>query len=117
MFSRLFGFLGPKPVLVQGTDKLPEGVSKIVSLGDPLAGGKELVLCRSGGRLHALDRHCPHNEGGRFVDGPLLEGKYVMCPLHNYKFEPQTGRAVGVACPAAKVYRVRERDGDSEIWA
>jgi len=116
MLSRLFGFLGPKPVLIQGTDKLPEGESKVIELGDPLAGGKELVLCRTGGELHALDRVCPHNEGGRIVDGPLHEGKYLMCPLHNYKFDPKTGKAVGVACPAAKVYRLQEQDGSTKIW-
>ena len=117
MLSRLFGFLGPKPVLVQGTDKLPEGESKVVALGDPLAGGTEIVLCRVGGEMHALDRECPHAKGGKLVDGPLMEGKYVLCPLHNYKFDPKSGAEAAGGCGAAKVYKVREKGGDTEVWA
>ena len=47
----------------------------------------------------------------------LVEGKYAMCPLHNYKFDPRSGRAVEVVCADAKRYAVREKDGDAELWA
>ena len=63
-----------------------------------------MILCRVEGRLHALDALCPH-EGGRIVPGPLVEGKYALCPLHNYKFDPRTGKAVDVSCKAARTYR------------
>jgi nitrite reductase/ring-hydroxylating ferredoxin subunit len=112
-FSALFR---GRSIVIQGTGKLPEGHSKTIDVGDPLAGGKQVVLCRVGGELHALDVLCPH-EGGRIQDGPLLEGKYAMCPLHNYKFDPRTGAAVGVACKRARRYAVREKDGDAELWA
>lgn len=117
MLSRLFGFLGPKPALIQGTDKLPEGESKVVALGDPMAGGTELVLCRLNGKMHALDRDCPHAKGGKLIDGPLQGGKYVMCPLHNYKFDPTSGAEASGGCGAAKVYRAREKNGNTEVWA
>jgi nitrite reductase/ring-hydroxylating ferredoxin subunit len=116
MLSKLLSLLRGKPVRIQGTSKLPSGHAKLVALGDPLAGGTEIVLCRVGATLHAVDRRCPH-EGGRLTDGPLAEGKYVVCPLHNYKFDPATGKAIEVTCASAKVYRVRERDGDAEVWA
>jgi len=115
MFSKLFGMFGGKPVLVKGTGKLAEGESKRVAIGDPLADGFEVILGRVDGKLCALDRHCPH-EGGRLIDGPLAEGRYMVCPLHNYKFDPRNGRAVGVTCPDAKTYKVRERDGDAELF-
>jgi nitrite reductase (NADH) small subunit/3-phenylpropionate/trans-cinnamate dioxygenase ferredoxin subunit len=105
-----------RPIKIQGTGKLPEGHSKKIDVGDPLAGGKQVVLCRVGGELFALDALCPH-EGGRIHDGPLLEGKYAMCPLHNYKFDPRSGKSVDVVCADAKCYRVREVDGDAELWA
>ena len=107
-------FRGPS-VKIQGVDKLPEGESKKVSIGDPLAGGTEVVLCRREGRLFAVDVRCPH-EGGRIVDGPLREGRFVVCPLHNYKFDPESGRAVGVACRDARTYRVVESGRDCEIF-
>jgi nitrite reductase/ring-hydroxylating ferredoxin subunit len=105
-----------KPALVKGTGKLPEGQSKKVEFGDILAGtGKQIVLCRVEGELYAIDTLCPH-EGGRIMDGPLVEGKLAMCPLHNYKFDPKTGASVGAVCRSAKTYKVREKDGDCEIW-
>ncbi len=115
MWKKLFGF-GGKPALVKGTERLAEGHAKKVDVGDVLAGtGRAVIFCRLGGELHALDAECPH-EGGRIADGPLVEGRYVLCPLHRYKFDPRTGAPVDVACAKAKVYRVRERDGDAEVW-
>ena len=115
MLRKLFG-LGPKPALVKGTDKLAEGHAKRVDVGDVLAGtGRQVIFCRVEGELHALDSLCPH-EGGRITDGPLEEGKYALCPLHRYRFDPRSGAPVGVPCGKAKVYRVRERDGEAEIW-
>jgi len=116
MLSRLLDLFRGKPVLIQGTGQLSDGNAKCVQLGDPLAGsGVELVLARSGGELFALDRVCPH-EGGRISDGPLLEGKYVMCPLHNYRFDPGTGEPIGVSCKRARTFKLRETGGDCEIW-
>ena len=115
MLSKLLGFFRGRPAVIQGANKLPDGQSKTVSLGDPLAGGTEIVLCRLNGKLHAVDRLCPH-EGGRIVDGPLLDGKHVLCPLHNYRFDPTTGKAVGVVCASAKTYRVRETGPEAEVW-
>jgi nitrite reductase/ring-hydroxylating ferredoxin subunit len=115
MWSKLFGAFGRKSVLIQGAAKLPEGQSRRVELGDPLAGGVELVLARVGGKLCAVDRLCPH-EGGRISDGPLLGGKYLVCPLHNYKFDPTNGRAVGVACSDARTYKVEEHGADARVY-
>jgi nitrite reductase/ring-hydroxylating ferredoxin subunit len=106
-----------RPALIRGTEKLAEGQAKKVDLGDPLAGtGKSVVLCRVEGKIYALDQRCPH-EGGRIGEGPLVDGKLAMCPLHNFQFDPRTGKAVGRVCSDAKTYRIREKDGDSEIWA
>jgi nitrite reductase/ring-hydroxylating ferredoxin subunit len=72
-----------RPAVIVGTGKLQEGHSKKVDLGDPLAGtGKQVVLCRVGGKLYALDSKCPH-ESGRISDGPLIDGKLAMCPTTN----------------------------------
>ena len=115
MLSKLFGLFRGRPARIQGASRLPEGEARTVALGDPLAGGTEVVLCRLGGELHALDRLCPH-EGGRIAGGPLVDGRYVICPLHNYRFDPATGKAVGVVCGSAKTYRVREDDDDALVW-
>ena len=115
MFERLLGLFRGPSVRIQGVDKLPEGDSKKLSIGDPLAGGTEIILCRREGQLFAVDVLCPH-EGGRIVAGPLHGGRYVMCPLHNYKFDPANGRAIGAACKDAKTYRVVDHGVDCEVF-
>lgn len=116
MLGRFLDLFRGRPIVVQGTAKLPEGHAKKIDIGDPLAGGKQVVLCRVDGALHALDVRCPH-EGGRILDGPLFQGRLAICPLHNYTFDPKTGKVVRGACADAKTYRVRESNGDAELWA
>jgi nitrite reductase/ring-hydroxylating ferredoxin subunit len=115
MLGRLFNLFRGKPVIVRGTVKLPEGHARKIEIGDLLAGGKQVVLCRVEGRLFALDARCPH-EGGRMVDGPLVEGKFAMCPLHNFTFDPRTGKVVRGSCANATTYRVNEANGDAELF-
>jgi len=74
----------------------------------------EVVLVRTGGRLCALDSLCPH-EGGRIGEGPVWDERFVVCPLHLYRFDPCTGEAADVECEPATVYPVREVDGAAEL--
>lgn len=115
MLGRLRDLFRGKPLVVQGTAKLPEGQSRKIDVGDPLAGGKQVVLCRVGGKLYALDALCPH-DGGRIMDGPLHEGRAAVCPLHNYHFDPRNGEVLRGSCAKARTYSVRENDGDAQIW-
>ena len=116
MLGRLRGLFGGKPALIKGAAKLRDGMSKKIVFGDPIAGdGVEVILCRVDGRLQALDAVCPH-EGGRIAEGPLADGKYAVCPLHLYSFEPATGACTNASCRKAKTYRVRESGEDCEIW-
>lgn len=111
-FSKRFA---TRPVLVRGTGALPEGEALKCEVGDVHAGGTQIVVCRVGGKLYALDAACPH-DGGRIMGGALVDGKFALCPLHNYLFEPKTGKPVRGACPNATTYKVRERDADCEVW-
>jgi len=106
-------FRGPR-VVVPGTDRLAEGEARKVDVGDPGAGGVQLLLCRVEGKVYAIDTVCPH-EGGRLRPGPLAEGQWAVCPLHSYRFDPRNGREAAGACGSAKTYKVRERDGSCEI--
>jgi nitrite reductase/ring-hydroxylating ferredoxin subunit len=106
-----------KPAWIRGTGKLAEGHAKKVEFGDVLAGtGKQIILCRLDGVLYAIDAKCPHEDGGRISDGPLIEGKHALCPLHDYRFDPRTGASIGSLCGNARKYKVREAGGDCEIW-
>ena len=116
MFGKLFKRFGKKPVVVPGMDRLAEGEGRTVEVGDVHSGdGVQFLLCRIEGKVHAIDTLCPH-EGGRIAPGPLHEGKFAVCPLHNYKFDPRDGgKAVGVTCAAARVYQAEEVDGACEV--
>ena len=106
----------PGPVRVPGVDRLPDGFArKVLHGGGAEEPPREIVLCRTGGRLYALDSLCPH-EGGRIAEGPLMEDRFVFCPLHLYRFDPRDGAAVDVDCPPATVYPVEEHDGVAEVW-
>jgi nitrite reductase/ring-hydroxylating ferredoxin subunit len=97
-----------RSVHVPGTSALQDGYARTVTLGDLGAGGSQILLCRLAGKLHALDSLCPHQQG-RIQAGPLVEGRYVRCPVHNYLFDPVNGAVVSGVCRKATVYRVDEQ--------
>jgi nitrite reductase/ring-hydroxylating ferredoxin subunit len=115
MLGKLFGMFRRKGVLIPGTEALVEGEARKVDIGDPLADGTQILLCRVEGRVYALDARCPH-EDGRIQPGPLFEGKHALCPLHNYRFDVRDGKAVDVICRKATTYRVEERGGECEVF-
>ncbi len=115
MLGRILNLFRGRPAVIRGASKLPEGYAKKIDLGDPLAGCTSIVLCRVEGKLHALDVRCPH-EGGRITEGPLVDGKHARCPLHNFTFDPRTGAVVSGNGGKARVYKVREKNGDAEVW-
>jgi nitrite reductase/ring-hydroxylating ferredoxin subunit len=65
------------------------------------------------GTLRAVDAICPH-AGGPIADG-LIDGKVVVCPLHQHAFELATGCST-TGQPALRVYPVRVDDtGDIRL--
>ena len=115
MFGKLFGRFSRKGVLVKGGATVAEGEARGVDLGDPLAGGLRRIVCKVEGEVHALDARCPH-DGGQIQTGPLEDGKFAVCPLHRYLFDPKSGRAEGVACRPAKRYRTQAEGDDLEVF-
>jgi len=107
-------FRGPS-VVIGGTSKLEEGHAKRVDVGDPLAGGVQILLCRVEGEVHAITTECPH-AGGRIVEGPMKDGRYAVCPLHMYAFDPRTGRPEGDVCSKARTFRAREEGDECRVW-
>jgi thiamine pyrophosphate-dependent acetolactate synthase large subunit-like protein/nitrite reductase/ring-hydroxylating ferredoxin subunit len=70
--------------------------------------GRSLALTRCGGRLGALDNHCPH-QGGPLGEGSIEKG-LLRCPWHGYDYDPLTGRAPGEFADAVVTYDVDERE-------
>lgn len=54
------------------------------------------------GEVFATQPDCPHR-GGPLADGLVGAGQ-LICPLHSYKFDLATGRALGAECASLKTY-------------
>ena len=78
-------------------------------------GPPQFLLCRVEGEVHAITTECPH-AGGRIVEGPMKDGRFAVCPLHQYAFDPRTGRPEGDLCSKAQTYRVREEGDECRVW-
>ncbi len=55
--------------------------------------GRSVALTRCGGRLGALENHCPH-QGGPLGEGSIEQG-LLRCPWHGYDYDPLTGAPPG----------------------
>ena len=71
--------------------------------------GLELAVFKRGGRLFALQNACPH-EGVALADGEL-DGDYVICPGHSFRFNLRTGACANAPDLRARTYRVLLEDG------
>ncbi len=71
-------------------DEVPTGRALCKRLQD----GTQIALTRGDGRIAAFENRCPH------VDGPIglgkIKGKTVICPWHFFRFDIETGNAVGL---------------------
>ncbi len=78
------------------------------------AGDADVILLRSGGRLHAYGEHCPHL-GAPLSDGWLSNGS-IVCPCHGARFELSTGSTVkGPATSPLTCFETCVRGGRIEV--
>lgn len=75
----------PEFVKVAKLSDVKEGKLKLVD-----AEGEEICLINSGGKIYAVQEHCTHEEGN--LHEGWLEGKEIVCPLHQARFEVATGK-------------------------
>jgi nitrite reductase (NADH) small subunit len=89
----------------------------------PLGEGREFkidgeliaVFRARSGRLYATQALCPHRKG-HLADGLIGAGK-VVCPLHSFKFELDSGSSIGHDCAALKTYQVSLSDSGEILLA
>lgn len=75
----------------------------------------EIAIFNLGDRFLAIDNRCPH-QGGPLSEG-IVSGTTVVCPLHAWKIDLQTGnvanRADHMSC--VKVYPTRVQEGVIQV--
>jgi nitrite reductase/ring-hydroxylating ferredoxin subunit len=83
-------------------DDIGEGAAKLVRVK-----GEEMAVFKNNGKLYGIQNICPH-EGGQLCNG-WIEGGEVVCPLHGYKFNLQTGACSTDPNLKVKVFRLVEQ--------
>ncbi len=73
------------------------------------AGGRQLVLVRSGGAVRAYDGRCPH-QGTLLAEGEIRDGALV-CRAHQWRFDLHSGSRRGPGGECLRSYPVRVEAG------
>lgn len=72
-------------------EMLPDSRIKKVRLGN-----REIGIVRIGEKIYGFNAFCPHR-GASLIQGSI-HTEEIICPLHHYRFELQTGRAKAGNC-------------------
>ncbi|WP_134682727.1 nitrite reductase small subunit NirD [Brevibacillus migulae] len=94
-----------KQVIVGNLGEIPPASGKVVHIGD-----QEIVIFRlSTGEYRAVENRCPH-KGGPLAEG-IISGKFVYCPLHDWKVSLEDGKVQAPDHGCVQTYPIRLRDG------
>jgi nitrite reductase (NADH) small subunit len=72
-------------------------------------GGKIAVFRTQEDQIFAIENRCPHRNGP--LSEGIVHGASVTCPLHNWVFDLQTGKALGVDEGQVRTYPIDVVDG------
>ena len=86
---------------------LEEGKMKMVR-----AEGKAVLFIKQGGKIYVIDDRCPHM-GCKFSGGSL-DGGFVVCPCHDWRFNLESGEYEMQPVYMLTVYPFKVLDG--RIW-
>lgn len=77
---------------------IPEGQIKAVQLG-----GNKICVTQSKGLFFAFETLCPHQKAS-LAQGFITHFQELVCPLHSYRFNLNTGQPHNGDCPDLKLY-------------
>jgi len=90
---------------ITGIENIPPLEGRSVQIG-----AMELAIFNLGDRFATIENRCPHN-GGPLCDG-IVSGTAVVCPLHGWRFDLNTGLAIRASLPACVMtFPTRVEDG------
>ena len=88
-------------------NELKDGSKKFVSVE-----GEPILLVKAQGKIFAIDNRCPHQGCG--LSGGTLDGKVVVCPCHDWRFNLETGEYEDEPSLTLKKHEFKIEDG--KIW-
>ncbi|HWP23603.1 MAG TPA: Rieske 2Fe-2S domain-containing protein [Candidatus Binatia bacterium] len=80
-------------------EEIAEGCAKLLRTK-----GEEMAIFKAAGRLYGIQNICPH-AGGQLCRG-WIEGSQVVCPVHRYKFDLETGACTTDPRLRVKVFKL-----------
>lgn len=97
--------MNPEWMKITHTRNIPTREGRAVRVGD-----LEIAIFNLNGRFMTIENQCPH-KGGPLCDG-IVSGSTVVCPLHGWRFDLETGLAVRASLPSCvTVFPTRVEDG------
>ncbi len=72
--------------------------------------GKKMCFMRTAAGVFAIQDKCPHNGFSLSQGIPTEDGLSIVCPLHRYQYNMQTGRCSHSSGGGAHVFPVEERE-------
>lgn len=96
-------------MIVTSIESIPPGEGRTFEIK-----GQQIAIFRGrNGQVYATEAECPHKLGP-LADG-LLGGSTLVCPLHSWKWDLNTGDVLQGDCPL-RIYPVRvEADGKVSV--
>jgi nitrite reductase [NAD(P)H] small subunit len=89
-------------ILACRVDDVPPGEGRALTIE-----GRRVAIFRSAAGWFALDAVCPHR-GGPLEDGIVCD-RAVICPLHDRRYDLQTGAALGAGQDGVAAHAVEIR--------
>ena len=99
-------------IKIASSDSIPPREGRAALVGD-----RRIAIFNLGDRFLAVDNQCPH-QSGPLCDG-IIAGDTVVCPLHAWKVDLETGAVVRPADQhqCVRTYPTRVDDGVISIEA
>ncbi len=71
--------------------------------------GEKICLTRTQRGTYAVQDRCPHN-GASLSQGMCSINNEIICPLHRYSFDLESGKATSGGAYALKTYPIKVQD-------
>lgn len=92
--------------------RIAESINGLIFSKDNLAevevNGKRICIARQGGKIFACAATCPH-AGGKLADGYIDALNNIVCPVHKYRFNINTGHNSSSEGYFLRIFPVEER--------
>ena len=95
-------------IKVAKLDDIPRVSGKKINVN-----GKGVALFKHNNSIFAIRNSCPH-QGADLADGHISESK-VVCPLHRWQFDIETGEFTGNESIRIPTYKTKVEDNDVYI--